>query len=422
MALSVAEVRSALDEGDESVRLGAIARLDLLERGALPLIARAMADRDWRVRREAVERVLDGTLPRESLAQCSCCRCSPIQTTYPYATLRWRSPWPSAWWRCPRCTRSSRRGPRIARSCATCSAAWAPASRPCRWPRCSVTKTRTCASPRPKRSGASIARALPLPEQTTVALARTLLDSLDGLLRAPDLDRWAFFGSALLDALARRGVPLSAERLEVLTRAKVLGVGALRAIAMGAVSANLEERNAARAVATRYLGDTVRARREAALLAVARLASPSDLVVLDAAARAGAIEAVLEGTLEVQRAAACVLGVSGDPVAARALLVALEDPAIAGAATEGLYLLARRDAGALVATAETLGDAARTAVYRAIARSGAEVNDPNASAALLRALKRDLAADDDALATAAGEVLGALRRGRRSGRARRFAR
>ena len=72
MALSVAEVRAALAEGDEGIRQGAIARLDLVETGAVALLVQAMADESWRVRREAVQ--CCGSMASNNAAAAARCR------------------------------------------------------------------------------------------------------------------------------------------------------------------------------------------------------------------------------------------------------------------------------------------------------------------------------------------------------------
>ena len=402
MALSVADARAALADGDESIRHGAIERLDLQEPGALALLVRAMADPAWRVRREAVERVGGGAFSPSALVEVLVptlgepddvgLRNAAIEAVVALGAHAVPA------------LHAALAGRPAHRKvlCDVIGRIGAAASAP---PLLALLgddeeNVRVAAAEALGRVGADE----PLTDEA--AVGRALLAELGALGARPDADRAALYGAALLDAIARRRAAIPLEGLRALLEHPVLGAGALRAVAAGAAPDDSSARAALRGLAATHLADALRPRREAALLAVASLADDEARLPLDEAARASATQALFEATVEVQRAAAAVLGLSGDAAVARPLLVALEDAALTDAATDALALLCVRDPDALAGVVTSLAEPARAAIYRALARGARPGAD--GALAVVASLGRDLESEDEALAVSAIEALGAL--------------
>jgi HEAT repeat protein len=399
MALSVAEVRAALAEGDEGIRQAAVARLDPGATGAVGILLLAMADTSWRVRREAVERAIGSGIDRGVLIAALV----PVLGEPDDVGLRNSA----------------------VEAVVALGAAAVPALHAALAPRPEHRKVLCDVLGRIGAAESAGALAELLSDEDwnvriaaaealgrlaagpagpdTPVFTRVLLDALLPLAGAAAGGAAAFLGTALLDAVARRRIELPGGHLAALLPDPVLGTGALRALAAGAAPRAPDARATARMAAVARLADPVRGRREAALLAVASLVD-NVRITLDDAAHAAATEALLEATVEVQRAAARVLGAGGDARAARALLVAIGDPALEEAATDALGLLARRDLPALAVVVDGLPAPGRAAIYQALARS-AEAD--GGLRGLGDTLGRDLTSEDEPLALAALAALGA---------------
>ncbi len=397
MALTVKEVRAALSEGDDGIRHGAIARLDLAEIGAVDLLLAAMGDDSWRVRREAVER--------------ACSPAVPISSVLPLLV--------------PALSEGDNVGLRnaaieavvnLGARCAPAVELSLAAAPPHRKVLCDVLGRIGAPS-----SGSVLTRFL-RDEDANVQIAaaealgrvpgpgglrgESLVERLLEVTSGGERSR-EFLGVALLEAAAKHQGHLPASLVLRLVDEPVLGIAVLQAIGAGArVAAEPGVDVVTRVVS--QLGDGQRLRREAATVALAKIL-PSDgpTPALSASAMAATTEALLEGTLEVQRAAAMVLGACASVDSARALLIAADDDALTNSIEHALMRLSRRHPTALVVMAGSMTASARAAVYRVMAASlvGGAVQLP---AALVAALDVDCTAENGVVACAAMSALGAL--------------
>jgi HEAT repeat protein len=211
---------------------------------------------------------------------------------------------------------------------------------------------------------------------------------------------------AALDGLNRSGAHLPAAELAPLYQEPGLRRAAIEALGRSGDAAALPLLSSA-------LGDGARSVREAAVCAIASLHhdapdSERDKIrtqlSLDGDRLPAVIQALLEGTLGVQRAAAAVLGLSRRAQAVRPLTVALGDPELRDAAMAALGSIGSVGIEALVELAPDLEGRLRAEVYTLLPVFGAEARSPRVLGLLVEALSDE---DLDAAAGAA-EALGTL--------------
>jgi HEAT repeat protein len=211
---------------------------------------------------------------------------------------------------------------------------------------------------------------------------------------------------ACLGALLSLGVALPVARLLPLLETTVQ-----RPAVLAALGASRDA--AASLILVHHLCHRARGVREAATLALERLAGSLGEAERAAAARAlrglgddavrPLIEALLEGAPPTRRAAATVLGVCGNPASVRPLILALGDPEVEEAAARAL---AQLGGDAIAPIAAMLGEAEgvqRLALFRLIP-SLRHTSDPQLQASLRAALDDE----DDAAAAEALHALGAV--------------
>jgi HEAT repeat protein len=214
---------------------------------------------------------------------------------------------------------------------------------------------------------------------------------------------------ACLEALNRLGAALPLARIERLLPTSVLKPSAL--IALG----NSRDPAAARALLG-HLGDRSRVVRESAMVALDHLHATADggarAVVAEAmdALPDGAAPLLVQALLEAQpasrRAAASVLGLTGQTSAVRPLLLALGDPDVQEAAALALARIGGAAIGQLAAMVPGLDGVMRAAVFRLLPAlvAGGPATDGRVQALLLAGLGDE---DADAAAQAAlslGEI------------------
>jgi HEAT repeat protein len=166
---------------------------------------------------------------------------------------------------------------------------------------------------------------------------------------------------------------------------------------------------------TAALDDTARSVREAGIRALAALHARLEAdarrrveqsLVIGPGAHHALVEALLGGTLGVQRAAALVLGISRREDAVRPLTLALGDAELREAAMHALGLIGADAVEELVALVPDLEGALRADVYTLLGRSGALGPETRVQALLADALDDEDAEAAAAAATALGEIGG----------------
>jgi len=205
---------------------------------------------------------------------------------------------------------------------------------------------------------------------------------------------------AVLDGLNRSGAHLALADLAPLAGEPMLRAAVLEAMARSGDPNALPRLAAA-------LADPGRNVRESAIRALADLHARigeeeqkrfAAALPLDPAAVQALVQALLEGTLGVQRAAAQVLGLLRRVEAVRPLVLALGDAELREPAARALVAIGSRGLETLVALAPDLESRLRAEVYALLPRFGPQSAEPRVQALLYEALEDE---DGDAAAGAA---------------------
>lgn len=205
---------------------------------------------------------------------------------------------------------------------------------------------------------------------------------------------------AALDGLNRMGAAVRPEVLRPLLSRSLLRAQIFEALGRAGDAGAVE-------VLASALGDPARSVREAATLALAELGqrlagADRPRPRIDDAGMAGLVQALLEGSLGVQRAAAQILGWSGRPEAVRPLALALADHQLRDAAIAGFLDMGPGALDRLAALAPVLAPDLRAEVYGLLPRLGARGEDLRTR---LEVALRDLSPDAAAVAaTALGDL------------------
>ncbi len=259
-----------------------------------------------------------------------------------------------------------------------------------------------------------------LADRRAVPAVRTLLGDADPNVRAASAESLGRIGGpeaeaallsllgtddlllvlAALDGLNRMGAQVRPEVLRPLLSRSLLRAQIFEALGRAGDAGAVE-------VLASALGDPARSVREAATLALAELGqrlagAERPRPRIDDAAMAGLVQALLEGSLGVQRAAAQILGWSGRPEAVRPLALALADHQLRDAAIAGFLDMGLGALDRLAALAPVLAPDLRAEVYGLLPRLGARGEDLRSR---LEVALRDLSPDAAAVAaTALGDL------------------
>ena len=388
MAIDLQQARTDYLSEDEEVRRAAVAQLDAEQRGALGFLVDAMGDVSWRVRKEAaarashwIDRPYAATVLTDALSEPDNVgrRNAAIEAL---VALGGESVLPLV--------RSLERRPEHRKVL--------------------VDTLGLIADP---AGAAPLEPLLDDPDPNVRVAAAESLGNIGGVVAQSALRRaiHAWKGELLLtlaalDGLNRTGARLSLPELEPLAQHGTLRAAVLEALGRTADPYALP-------ILTRALADPGRSVREAATRAIADLHARLDAAgqkrVVDALSiHAGGVQALvqalLEGSLSVQRAAALVLGLTRRVEAVRPLVLALGDPEMRESAMAALVSIGPPGIEALVTLAPDLEGRLRADVYSILPHFVSAAADARIQAQLGEALEDE---DVDAAAGAA-QALGEL--------------
>lgn len=209
---------------------------------------------------------------------------------------------------------------------------------------------------------------------------------------------------AALDGLNRSGARLRVEELRPLAAEPTLKAAVLEALARTGEVAALD-------LIAGAVGDVARSVREAGICALAELHARLDQAgrallahALPPGAQPALTQALLEGTLGVQRAAARMLGVIGQREAVRPLALLLGEPELRDEVTAALQAIGPAAVDALVELAPDLEGRLRAEVYALLPGLGPAAADPRVCAILGEALEDE----DEQAASQAARALGEI--------------
>ncbi len=413
MSLALAAARTAFASAEEEVRRAAVAQLTPAEEevdGALAFLVEAMGDPSWRVRKEAVTRAASWPDRPRAAAALTLALAEPDNVGRRNAAIEGLVALASEAVP-PLVDALARGGDHRKVMVDTIGLIGDPAGAAALEPFLGDSDPNV-------RVAAAEALGLIGGAQAQAALRRTLAAGSGELLLT----------LAAVDGLNRSGARLPLSEIEPLLVQPTLRAAALEALARGGDPAALPHMTAA-------LHDPARSVREAATRAIAELyvrvdetaqrgiqqqmailarpgpqggapAKHGDPVAVGVDAVQALIHALLEGTLEVQGAAAMVLGLTRRLEAVRPLTLALGDPELRDVAMQGLVAIGPQGIEALVTLAPDLEGRLRADVYSLLPRFGPTASEPRVQALLGEALGDE---DVDAAAGAAqalGEVGG----------------
>ena len=271
-----------------------------------------------------------------------------------------------------------------------------------------------------RRAAGPLSAALEDPDANVRAAAAEALGSIGGdeaeAALGKALDRGELVLSlACLDGLNRMSARLPAARIIPLIATPVLRSAALEALGrsddagaipslIGALpSRSRSTREAAASAIERLHHGLIRAGDKAGVHSL-----ESALHALRGDAERMLVEALLEGTPSARRSAAALLGWAKRPMAARALALALGDPAVAEAASDALALIGAPARPTLCTLAMEFDAPLRAAIFSLLPRLGARPEDAVEEAHLQSILVGALGDQDGEVAAAAAGALGEL--------------